>query len=729
MNKDNKDFLNEEKYLNIVNEVIDKEIASLNIELKEIPKKHTNVLQGDAYLVESLMSQCATRIHSLENASDSPYFGKFTFIDEDGAEKEYCIGRTFLKNSETEALITDWRAPISSIFYTYGIGPAEYEAPIGKINGNITQKKQIIINNKKLDKIFDTNFASNDEILQSYLNTHANDKIKDIIASIQKEQNDIIRLPLNNNIIVQGIAGSGKTSIALHRLAYLIYTLKENNSKSNINSNQFLIIGPNDCFLDYISEVLPSMDIDNVVQKSYKSLISDEINSKYKIIDNNEILDLINHNKDIQNVSNYKNSIEYIDLVKTFVDGYIDTVFNKDFIINDTTLIKGDSFKNRLALFKSDLNTSIKEMKKFYVNSIKENYVDWEFKLTNDLRQKAKSIPEGHETRKIIYDLIQDLRAQCKTGFKKEIDKYFAPLLFNPVDIYKIFIETLDDNDQNLRNIKTHTLELLKKKKISRDDLAAIMYIKSRISGFDSNNKILHVIIDEAQDYSKMELELLKKMFPKATFSIFGDLSQSIYQYRSIQSWDDISTSIFDTNNIYRINKSYRTTDEIIKEADKISSLLNNEISLENVRHGSSVDYYCLNIKDKIQFIKNKIINASNNNYKSIAIICKNEEEVINLQKKLSDIANINVISSTNNEFHGGICIISAALSKGLEFDYVIIYNADKTIYQINDRNDLALLYVAMTRALHKLDVIYENELIDALKNPFKSEKNLSLKK
>ena len=165
--------------------------------MKEIPKRHTNVLQGDAYLVENLMSQCATRIHSLKNAINSPYFGKFVFVDENGNEMELCIGKTYLSGTENNTLITDWRAPICSLFYSSDIGPAEYEAPIGLVSGNLTSKKQIVINNRILEKIFDTNFASNDEILQSYLNTHADNRMKDIIASIQKEQNKFLSLLKN----------------------------------------------------------------------------------------------------------------------------------------------------------------------------------------------------------------------------------------------------------------------------------------------------------------------------------------------------------------------------------------------------------------------------------------------------------------------------------------------------------------------------------------------------
>ena len=719
-------FKQEEQYLQKVNTAIDNEIDELKTELREIPKKYTNKLQGDSFLVESLMSQCATRIHSIENATNSPYFGKFVFIDNKGKEKEFCVGRTYLTDETNATLITDWRAPISSIFYSSGIGPAEYDAPIGKITGEVTSKKQVVINHRELEKVFDTNYVSNDEILQSYLNTHADNRMKDIIATIQKEQYEIIRLPLNQNVLVQGIAGSGKTSIALHRLAFLIYMIKEKNEKTFISHKQFLILGPNNCFLDYISEVLPSMDIDNVTQETYLSLMTSELNAKYKILDNNEVLGMISHDKKAQSIARLKNSSGFIQLAKSFTEQYIENFFNQDLTVNGVTIINGQSLKGRLSFPKSGLQERAKNFKKLFIKNFKDNYLDWDEKVTCDLREQAKLLPQGSEERKALFEKIRALTEKCKAGFKEEVENYFAPLLLNPVEIYKLFINSLDENNNPVfSELKSSTLDSLKKKKITRDDLVAIMRIKASISELENKTKTLHIVIDESQDYSVEEFKLLKEMFPKATFSIFGDLSQSIYQYRSIRSWEDISSSLFDIDNIIRINKSYRTTDEIIKEADKISSLLNNEISLENVRHGNSVNYTLVPGSNKIANLENKINDGIANGYTTIAIICKTEEGATRLHKKMSHIPNINLITSSNNEYHGGVCIIPAALSKGLEFDYVIIDNVDNSTYDINDRNDLALLYVAMTRALHQLDVTYEKELFTALDKQLTRERKI----
>lgn len=702
-------LLKEQMYLDKVITSLEVEIKNQTTNMKEIPKKHRDATAGDAFLVENLMSLAASRISVLKKAKKSPYFGKFNFKNENGREYKICVGKAHLKDEKENTLVTDWRAPICSLFYSSESGNVKYKAPEGIIKGFLDSKKQIIIENTKVKKVLDTSFVSNDKILQEYLNTHANNKMKDIIASIQQEQNDIIRYDMDKSIIIQGIAGSGKTSVALHRVAYLIYFANQGKVSSlEYNPNQFLIIGPNNCFLDYISSVLPDLDVTNVNQSTFVKIMQKQLNDKITIIDNNDVFEKAISDENIKKISKYKNSNEYLKLVDHFIDRYLDNFFKEDLIIEGVTLMDRTYFKNNIILNKSNIQNKIDIFKTKLAKEIKNNYVNYSGLINDKLFKKFDSLEDKKE-KEIIHKKIINNTKKAKNGFKNEINKYFNNLLISPFNIYKKFIESI--NQEELKNI---TLNSLKKKEISRDDLIAIMRIKERIYGLDISEETIHVVIDEAQDFSYNEFKLIKKIFYKATYSIFGDLNQSVFAYRSIDSWDEI-LNIFDDVNLIKLNKSYRTTDQIIKEANKISEILSAEVSFDNVRDGQNVSYYNVEKNNLDRFILDKTKESKNYGYTSLAIIVKTEKEAIKLHKRLGE-KNINIVSSSDNKYLGGTCVIPIALAKGLEFDHVIIADCNNDIYNINERGDLTLLYVAMTRALHKMDIIYNNDLVSILK-------------
>lgn len=702
-------LLKEQTYLDEVITSLETEIENQTTNMKEIPKKHRDATAGDAFLVENLMSLAESRINALKKAKKNPYFGKFNFKNENGKEYNICVGKAHLKDKKEKTLVTDWRAPICSLFYSSESGYVKYKAPEGIIKGFLDSKKQIIIEESKVKKVLDTSFVSNDKILQEYLNTHASNKMKDIIASIQKEQNDIIRYDMDKSVIIQGIAGSGKTSVALHRIAYLIYFAnQEKLNDLEYNPNQFLIIGPNNCFLDYISSVLPDLDVTKVNQSTFVTIMQKQLNDKINIIDNNDVLEKTINDENIKKISKYKNSNEYLKLVDKFIDNYLDNFFKEDLVIDNTILVDKSYFKNNIILHKSSIQNKIDLFKTKLVNDIKNNYVTYSGIINDKLYKKFDNLVDKKE-KDIIHKKIIDNTKKAKNGFKNEINKYFNNLLISPVNIYKKFVESI--NDENLRKL---TLNSLKKKTISRDDLIAIMRIKEKVYGLDISEETIHVVIDEAQDFSYNEFKLIKKIYYKATYSIFGDLNQSVFAYRSIDNWDEI-LNIFDDINLIKLNKSYRTTDQIIKEANKLSKLLSNEVSHDNVREGQNVSYYNIEKNNVDEFILEKVKESKKDGYTSLAIIVKTEKEAINLHKRLNQ-KSINIVSSNDNKYIGGTCIIPIALAKGLEFDHVIIADCNNDTYDINDRSDLTLLYVAMTRALHKMDIIYNNDLVYLLK-------------
>ena len=705
---DNYIFSKEEKYLDRVNEGIENEIAEQRKELKEIPKKHTNVLQGDTFLVESLMNIVSDRLYHLEKNADSPYFGKIVFTDKDGQNEEIYIGKNYFYDKNKIQVVNDWRSPVCSIYYDSEIGPTSYKSPSGIIKGNLSLKRQFIIKNKKLEKYFDSSLVTNDEILRHYLDTHADNKMKDIIASIQKEQNDIIRKPINSNIIVQGIAGSGKTSVALHRIAYLIYYVNELNRKENkiIKANQFTIIGPNSYFLDYISEVLPDMDVENANQETIVSLTNEILKEKIKI-DNNKTKN-----------NNIKASANYLKALSLFLNDYINNNLNKSFMIDDAVIFDSEFIKKYFK-YHNYIQEAINNFIDIYSKKIREEHEYYETIVNKSLRMKMKSLEFGSNPRELILNEIQKNEINIKKGLKNELKEFFKDMLASPVVIYKEFINNIDKYMEvnNITEFKQENINNLNKKIVSTDDLAPLIYIKSMFSNIKKYKDTVHVVIDEAQDLSINEFIVLKKIFPMATFSIFGDLNQSIYANRSIDSWDKVGKMVFNSDyELLNLNQSYRTTDEIIKEANKVSNVLTGNESRDNVRHGEPVKYTECAKKDLLTKVLLSVEDMLKNGCKTIAIITKTNKEANELNKKLEKKGlNVKNIGKNDETFYVGICTIASYLSKGLEFDGAILYNVNSENYDVNNSTDMALLYVEMTRPLHRLDIIYEGILPEIL--------------
>ncbi len=711
-------FFEEEKYLDRVNEGIKKEIEKCENDLIEIPKKHTNVLQGDSFLVESLMSMVFDRLGHLMRNENSPYFGRIDFKEDLGNRDSIYIGKSYFYDKNNKKVVNDWRSPVCSIYYDSEIGPVSYMAPSGIVSGDLSLKRQFIIKDKKLLEYLDSSLVTSDEVLKRYLDTHADNKMKDIIASIQKEQNAIIRKPLECNLFVQGIAGSGKTSVALHRIAYLIYLVNEINKKNRktVNSNKFTIIGPNSYFLDYISEVLPDMDVENANQETMFSLTKEIIGDNIKL-DSSKMID-----------SSIKSSLEYLKAISSFISDYINSRLDRSFVVGDAVVFSNDFIKSR---FNSNefIYDSANNFISLYSKRIREDYESFGDIINKKLRMKMKYFPVGSEERNLVIKEINNNNSKIKTGLRSELKSFFKDLLGSPLDYYKEFIRNIDKylGIDNVDEFKRDNLKGLNKKMVSKDDLASLIYIKSLVSGIKEYRDTIHVAIDEAQDLSLSEFFVLRRIFPTATFSVFGDLNQKIYSYRGVSDWNVVGKEIFNSNyELVYLNQSYRTTDEIIREANKISRVLTGSESVNNVRHGDSVNYINSSKKMMISDILKSIDNMLDSGCKTIALITKTEKEAKDLNSKLEKMGvKVKNITGSDDSFYVGICTIASYMSKGLEFDGTILCDVNDINYDISNDVDMALLYVEMTRPLHKLDIIYDGRLPEVLND----KNNVKIKK
>ena len=682
--------------------------------LRTLPKKYGN----NPVLLSNLMSSTATKITNIARMKEKPYFARIDFKEDKKPNKEKLyIGKVGVTDLDGNVVITDWRAPVSTLYYDANLGKVEYNAPEGKIKGELSLKRQIIIQNKNVEEIFDVDSVSDDELLKPYLGASADNRLKNIVASIQSEQNNIIRKSIEKNLIVQGVAGSGKTTVALHRIAYLMY-----NNANRYKANQFMVIGPNRFFINYISNVLPDLDASNAVQVTYEELASDFTCEKLIFEDSTKKLSDIIDKKAPKDYLKFKSSLKYKELLEKYLNNYEKTVISdtgviinniqvlsKDEVMETFNEVIGECLEQRLDMTARVLSNRIKNDDTIY-NRVKNRMLE--------LEKNEENIDKKRKIAKQELDMLKDL---TNTGFEKQIKKYVSISNLKSINIYKDFVENVNklylENDVDINSLKENTLKSLKSRIIENEDIAAIMFIRLYLFGNGEYKNIKCVVIDEAQDFGIFSYFVLKKLLSNATFSIFGDMAQGIYSYRAIGDWNEIKENVIFDAEFLNLKKSYRTSIEIMNEANKVSEAIG--LGRANPVIRSSGPIIKTNIeKDKeALYIVNRVKEYQSQGFKSIAIVYKDQTNMMELNRLLKkEKIESEIIYKDQEKYNGGVCILTSYLSKGLEFDVVIIADADDSIYLSNNILDMKLLYVAMTRALHKLELIYNNNICKYLK-------------
>lgn len=727
----NKTFLEEKEKLKEINNKVLEEEKLIEEELRKSDMNYTmeDIAKGEVLL---------TRVKKLENIKkikNVPYFARMDFKEENRDLEKLYIGKiSILDNKTAEPIIVDWRAPISNLYYEGKLGSAEYECLGKKIKGDILLKRQYIIEKKQLKKYIDINVTGNDELLQNALEEKADDRLKNIVATIQDEQNKIIRAKINSPLIVQGVAGSGKTTIALHRIAYLIY-----NYEKEFKPEEFMIIAPTKFFLNYISNILPDLGVNNVRQCTFEDFAYDVIGKKLKISDSNEKLVII-VNKEFDDINKgkidimikeakYKSSIKF----KKIVDDYLLQIENNyipknDFYFKDYEIM---SYNNINKLFKEtykmyNYNDRIKEIEKNLISELKKKSL----LIIDDIRKKRSKELQNltGENRIKVFDKYEKIIKLLEKDYKKIVKQYLNQILKKDcIQYYKEFIDGyLQNSDEVMIYLKKNTSNNLQKNEISFEDLAPIMYIQYKIFGIKEKCKIKHVVVDEAQDYGEFQFDILKQILNSNSMTILGDIAQGVHYYRGIENWKKfIDVEFKNVKTVYTtLNKTYRTTKEIMEIANNVINKLP-EFEKEYIVLGEPVidRKNSVNIKknknidELISSINNRINEYLQNDYKSIAIIGKDMNECEEIEKKLRKTRkDIKLIKGKDSEYNSGISVVPSYLAKGLEFDCVIISNANEEKYTYSSL-DIKLLYVTITRAMSKLDIFYTGEITGLLKN------------
>lgn len=750
------DYIKEINNLNNSCQCIDKEEIYLQEEIETYKKqlKKFKESSGGGYSNEYEIASYLQEINSkklilLKEAKNKPYFGRIDFrqLGNDKFESFY-IGKTSLvRREDDKRLIIDWRTPIASLYYSGELGEAMYTAPHGLIMGDLNLKRQYEIQERELINIFDKGLTPMDEFLQQALWQKKDNKLKDIVTTIQSEQNDIIRADTGDVVIVQGVAGSGKTTIVLHRIAYLMYTYKDIFKPDNI-----LIIVPNNLFLNYISDVLPDLGVEEITQSTFEDIAIKLLERKYTFANTEDkLLSLLDYDSfsveerhNIKFISSFKGSIIFKQILDNFLQDFINNLVPAiDFKVNDYTIY---SYSDVKKMFYKDYSylpvlDRIERLKKYFnqtskdkINKLKDKISEEYNKIITEIKKNCTNEKISRENIIEVYNERDQIFSSLDSNIKLSINKYFK--MWSEINIEALYTNLLTDynllnrynnnqlEEQQIHSIVKYSQKVFDSKYLEREDLSPLLYIKNKLIGLSLKKRFSHIVIDEAQDYSPLQMIILKELSSNNSFTIVGDLSQGIHSYKGINDWNSIIENVFVNRriNYLTIKKCYRSTMEVMNFANEIiKKLARQDIVLAEpvLRTGEKPYIIQKDNTDKILgSISERIKILKKEGYESVAIICKTRSESNEVYNKLKKLGfnDIQLITNNDIEYQGGIVIIPSYLAKGLEFDVVIVYNCSKDIY-FYDELHIKLFYVAITRALHKLYIYYTKELSMLIKD------------
>lgn len=712
----------------------EKEIKELEEKTDALFKKSGGTYSQEYELSYEMLNYKKNKKQSYGESLDTPYFGRIDFrLKKQLDDEVYYIGKHSVSDFEnTEELVIDWRAPIADLYYSSTKGEAEVITPGGLLQGELNLKRRFTYEDKKegdIDRIFDEGdqiiLASQngdstlaDEFLQYNLEKSRSEKLKDIVATIAKEQNEIIRAPKNIPIIVQGSAGAGKTTVALHRLAYLLYRYKD-----TLKGSDVCILAPNNLFIDYISEVLPNLGTEDVVQTTLEDIIKKELKIRKYSLNKDDILKKILE-KDgeegvLKRVSKLKGTLRYLELVNYIVDNYEKENEFTDLEVNGHTLYNKEELSR---LFFKDLvylpmSKRMEDMEKYANRNLKIRMEEVSNEINKECDKKIKifknMFSQDESLRKKLIEIYDDRDLKLKNlskDSKLSIKNYFKERkLLDASTIYQKYITDVENIEKffmDENDVVKKQLSLYDKKNVTSDDLTALMFIHIKVHGM--NKKFSHIVVDEAQDYSLMQFELIRNMVNNDSLTLAGDLAQGIYSFRSISSWESVGELFDNRYTKYLLRKSYRSTIEIIEESNKILRNMNTKVlkAIGVLRHGEKVkhiDYK--NEEDLVINIRDILKHVKETGRKTTAIVVKTMSKANKIHKLLknNDIEFTLIGEDVKSEKLNQV-VMASYLTKGLEFDCVVIIDEDD--YKDHEENqrdelDLKINYVVRTRALH----------------------------
>jgi len=691
------------------------EQAKLQDVLHEINRQHRKLsttprYYGDDILEQSLDDIRQRQLRNLTRAQPEPYFGRLDFQPTGEAERlPLYIGKIGVQDVDTSTLLTvDWRAPVASLFYSFtGQDDAvSYESPDGMMEGTVHLKRNLSIRKAELQRVVDSyvkgqdNLAVTDEFLLYRLGENKDNRLRDIVSTIQKEQDAIIRAPREKALVIQGVAGSGKTTVALHRLAFLLYQYHD-----RIRAERMMIFAPNTLFLDYISNVLPELGVGDIKQTTFQKWAVEILGDEIVVADRTQLLQTW--------------------FSPTATDSTSET---------DVAQTKGLlDFRNRLHQFMTRMepgmfpDTDFAPWDGYQVKKeVIRTWFEEEYHHLPIMERRERVLARVRRTVEAAWKEISGLLAA--KDYKKQMSqrlKAYAKLWpqWTPYDVYQTFLETCPDVSQSITS-KSSTAVTAKAAKskshqagskrrvIAVEDLPPLVYLHDWLFGVPGTEWFHHVVVDEAQDFSQFQVSLLRDRCPSHSFTLLGDLSQNIFSFQGISTWDDM-LKVFpeETGEFHYLHRSYRSTMEIIQFANTVLERSGEDLPQATpvFRSGEPVDVRSVADAEIPVTLAQAITAARSRGIETAAVITRTEADALKLHAQLQ-VAGLDthLVEAHETNYQGGISVLPVHLAKGLEFDAVWLPNVSNLQYRTRFL-DAKLLYVACTRALHELHVWYDD--------------------
>jgi DNA helicase II / ATP-dependent DNA helicase PcrA len=706
-------------------------------------KQHAELLSER----ERTHDQIDKELKTLAKLKDSPYFGRVDILEkgEQKIDNVYLGIASFMDENDENFLIYDWRAPISSLYYDYAPGPVHYETLEGTIEGEMELKRQFIIRSSKINGMFDTGVTIGDEMLQAVLGNNASTQMKSIVATIQREQNQIIRNEKNKLLIVQGVAGSGKTSAALQRVAYLLYRYRK-----TIKSENILLFSPNPLFNSYVATVLPELGEENMQQSTFQEYLNSSIGRGFDLEDPfNQVEFLLsnehdpNYNIRLEGIR-YKASLPFKKRIDQYVanlskQGLIfnDLLFRKEIIVSKKTihdyfytLDESFSIPNRPQFVKEWLLKELKrrvkqERAKDWVQDElqyleKEDFIEVYNRLQEKQRYTESTFNDFEQEQKLLAEMV------VKEKFKPIFAKVKKMKFLNMSAIYQQLFKGGEVNNSsvpaNWDKISAQTIEMFENRKICYEDATPFVYLKDVLEGRKSTDAIRHIFIDEAQDYSPFQFAYIKMLFPNSKMTLLGDFNQAIFSGATGATTvlTDLSGNEEDVES-FNLTKTYRSTKRIVEFT---SSLIDGGEKIEPFnRDGQKPTITLVETTNQLhEKVVQKIQELQKEGNRTIAIICRTAAESRTAFDSLKKDVSVHLIEKGTISYEKGILVIPAYLAKGIEFDAVILYDCS----QYQNERERKLFYTACTRAMHVLHMFGTDGISPLLRNASRETYQLS---
>lgn len=644
---------------------------------------------------------------ALKSLVGSPYFGRID-IQEDGEQDTLYIGTSSLTDKQGQFLIYDWRAPIASIYYNGTLGLVHYDSPIGKQEVQLQRKRQFSIRQGQIENMFDTNETIGDEFLKNALSQTSSAQMKNIVATIQRSQNQIIRNTTADLLIVQGAAGSGKTSTVMQRIAYLLY-----HSRQNLNAEQIILFSPNNLFSNYIAEVLPSLGEKNMRQVTLHTLLARRLHG-LQIQTPFERYEQEQHHfpQAAQQVRQYKDSLDFVQALQNYAQhsdiscAFNDLIFEGQ-IFFSKSYIQQIYQKLPAALSSADkfLQTKNHLIKTLKHRLQKEAQADWVLEAIDDLSTtEFQNLEQQKHLSQYSSDHQQQILAHyvLKRHYLPVYDALYNDYYFDIFQLYQNFLtqlqppkmaaavwqETIADLQEDLER---HYLQL--------DDAAAILYLRQLVTGSGQNRHIKYLFIDEMQDYSALQLAYIQNSFPQAKLTLLGDIEQNVYAPKNLsQERFQTLTQLLPQKKaaLITLNQSYRATAAITNLAKQF---IPSGAQIQSFNRQGQTPTLFQTTAANLSTVTGQLADKLAQKYRSVAIITKNIQQAQTLQQQLGN--QVLLLQEESTAIPDGIIVLPVYLAKGLEFDCVIGYDISAANYQTS--GDWGILYTIATRALHEL--------------------------